>query len=144
MEVSSNQQLFLSIIELASRIDRRAGESLSNIKGISLAEYRLLRVLADAPDAQSSRVALADAVGLTASGVTRALIPLEKIGYVQTVRDERDARKALASLTEAGVELVRDASGVLNDFTADLSFTRDQENDMLNLLSHLAGVVRRP
>ena len=143
MEMSSNQQLLLSVVDLADRIDRRAGASLSNIKGISLAEYRLLRALADAPGAQSSRVALAEVVGLTASGVTRALAPLEKIGYVTTVRDERDARKALASLTAQGEELVSDASGVLNDYTADLSFTAEQENDMLNVLSYLAGVARR-
>lgn len=142
MEISRNQQLLLSVVDLADRIDRRTGAALSNIKGISLAEYRLLRALADAPDAQSSRVALADAVGLTASGVTRALTPLEKIGYVTTVRDERDARKALASLTAAGQELVSDASGVLNDYTQHLVVTEQQENDMLDLLSYLAGVAR--
>jgi len=142
MEVSSNQQLLLSVVDLADRIDRRAAAALSNIKGISLAEYRILRALADTPDAQASRVALAEAVGLTASGVTRALAPLEKIGYVETVRDARDARKALASLTPAGDELVRDASGVLNDFTQHLIFTERQESDMLDLLSYLAGVAR--
>ena len=143
MDTSSNQNLLLSVVDLADRIDRRASASLSNIKGISLAEYRLLRALADAPNAQASRVALADTVGLTASGVTRALGPLERIGYVETVRDERDARKALASLTAAGVELVDDACGVLNDFTAELTFTPAQEDDMVNLLSYLAGIARR-
>ena len=143
MDTSSNQKLLLSVVDLADRIDRRASAVLSNIKGISLAEYRLLRALADAPNAQASRVALADAVGLTASGVTRALGPLEKIGYVQTVRDERDARKALASLTAAGVELVDDACGVLNDFTAELNVNSQHVDDMVHLLSDLAGIARR-
>lgn len=143
MEPSSNQQFLLAVVALADRADRRASSSLSNIKGISLAEYRLLRALADAPNVQASRVALSESVGLTASGVTRALVPLEKIGYVQTIRDERDARKALASLTSAGVELVDDASGVLDDFTAGLSFTADKENVILDVLRDLAGVARR-
>lgn len=143
MEISRNQQLLLSVVGLADRIDRRASALLSNIKGISLAEYCILRALADAPDAKSSRVALAESVGLTASGVTRALAPLEKIGYVETHRDDRDARKALAALTAEGRELVDDACGVLNDFTDNLSFTDEQENDMVNVLSYLAGVARR-
>jgi DNA-binding MarR family transcriptional regulator len=143
METSDNQKLLLAVVDLVDRIDRRASATLSNIKGISLAEYRLLRALAEAPNAQASRVALAGMVGLTASGVTRALGPLEKIGYVTTVRDERDARKALASLTDAGTELVDDACGVLNDFTAELISTPDQQTDMVNLLSYWAGVARR-
>lgn len=143
MDPSINQALLLSVIELADRIDRRASAALSSIKGISLAEYRLLRALADAPNAQASRVSLAEAVGLTASGVTRALVPLEKIGYVETVRDERDARKALASLTVAGEELVADASGVLNDHTAGITMGSTQANEVLDLLANLAGGARR-
>ena len=142
MEMSRNQQLLLSVVSLADRIDRRSAASLSAIKGISLAEYRLLRSLADAPGSQLSRVALADAVGLTASGVTRALAPLEKIGYVATVRDARDARKALASLTAAGEELVADACGVLNDVTAHLIVSEAQEDAVLGALSDMAGVAR--
>ncbi len=142
MNPSPNQDLLLAVVDLADRADRRASAALSNIKGISLAEYRILRSLADSASSQASRVALADAVGLTPSGVTRALAPLEKIGYVVTIRDERDARKALASLTAAGVELVADASGVLNDLTVDYSFAAQQQADVLNLLSDLAGVAR--
>jgi DNA-binding MarR family transcriptional regulator len=57
-------------------------------------------------------------VGLTASGATRALQPLEKLGYVETIRNERDARLALATLTGPGEELVRDASDVVDDAMA--------------------------
>ena len=58
---------------------------------------------------------LAHAIGLTPSGVTRALRPLEKLGLISTAKSKRDARLALASLTPAGQELVEDASGVVND-----------------------------
>ena len=76
---------------------------------------RALRALADAPNAWASRVDLAHAVGLTPSGVTRALRPLEKLGLISTAKSKRDARLALASLTPAGQELVDDASAVVND-----------------------------
>ncbi|HMB61314.1 MAG TPA: MarR family winged helix-turn-helix transcriptional regulator, partial [Xanthomonadales bacterium] len=49
------------------------------------------------------------------SGVTRALRPMEKLGYVTTAKSKRDARLALASLTPHGQELVNDASSVLDD-----------------------------
>ena len=58
---------------------------------------------------------LAHAVGLTPSGVTRALRPMEKLGYVTTAKSKRDARLALASLTPPGQDLVNDASGVVDD-----------------------------
>lgn len=101
-----------------NRLERRLDSNLGSIRGVSLAEYRLLRALADAPNSQASRVDLAQMVGVTASGVTRALRPLEKLGVVSTVKSERDARLAIATLTSAGQELVRDASSVVNDTMA--------------------------
>lgn len=141
MESSENQELLLAVVDLADRIERRASAALSSIKGVSLAEYRLLRALTDTPNGQASRVDLADAIGLTASGVTRALAPLEKLGFVETVRDERDARKALASLTAAGEELVADASGVLDDHVAAIEVDSTRAGHTLAVLEMLAGRV---
>jgi DNA-binding MarR family transcriptional regulator len=50
------------------------------------------------------RVDLAQALGLSASGVTRGLIPLERIGLVVREPDPRDARVAYAALTPTGRE----------------------------------------
>ena len=110
-EISTEQSLALTFARAWNRLD----SSLSAIRGISLAEYRLLRALGDSPGAQASRVDLAEAVGLTPSGVTRALRPMEKLGIVSTVRSKRDARLAIAALTPAGRELLRDTSSVVDD-----------------------------
>jgi len=112
---SREQQLALAFAAAWNRLERRLTGQLGSIRGISLAEYRILRSLADAPTAQASRVELAQAVGLTPSGVTRALRPMEKLGMVSTLKSKRDARLAIAALTPAGRELVNDASGVVND-----------------------------
>lgn len=109
------QHLVLALAAAWNRMERKLDNSLAAIRGISLAEYRLLRALADAPHARASRVDLANAVGLTPSGVTRALRPLEKRGVVSTVKSERDARLALATLTDGGRELVDDASRLVDD-----------------------------
>ena len=114
-QMTRNQQLVLSFASAWLRLEKRLDSSLGAIRGVSLAEYRLLRALYDAPSAWASRVDLAHAVGLTPSGVTRALRPLEKLGLIATAKSKRDARLALASLTPAGLELVDDASGVVND-----------------------------
>lgn len=115
IQMTPQQTLALAFAAAWNRLERRLDSNLGAIRGISLAEYRLLRALADAPGAQASRVDLAHAVGLTPSGVTRALRPMEKLGVVSTVKSKRDARLAIAALTSAGRELVDDASGVVDD-----------------------------
>ncbi len=104
-----------------NRLERRLDASLGAIRGISFAEYRLLHALSAAPRGSASRVDLARTVGLTPSGVTRALRPLEKMHVVESVRSERDARLALATLTPAGREVVADAARVLDDVMRDVT-----------------------
>jgi DNA-binding MarR family transcriptional regulator len=113
--ISEEQALALSLATAWHRLERRLDHSLGSIRGISLAEYRLLRALGDAPGSRASRVDLAAATGVTPSGVTRALRPMEKLGIVSTVKSKRDARLAIAGLTPAGRELLDDAAAVVND-----------------------------
>ena len=115
IQTSSEQTLALAFAGAWNRLERRLDHSLGGIRGISLAEYRLLRALGDAPGSRASRVDLAEVVGLTPSGVTRALRPMEKLGIVSTVKSKRDARLAIAALTPAGRDLLEDASGVVDD-----------------------------
>ena len=114
-QITREQSLALAFASAWNRLERRLDSSLGAIRGISLAEYRLLQALGGAPNAQASRVDLAQAVGLTPSGVTRALRPMEKLGIVSSVKSKRDARLAIAALTPAGRELLSDASGVVDD-----------------------------
>ena len=55
------------------------------------------------------RVDLAQAIGRTASGVTRLLKPMEKTGLVARGSSERDARVRLVRLTDAGGGRLREA-----------------------------------
>lgn len=50
------------------------------------------------------RMILAKKIGLSASGVTRLLAPMEKIHLISTDETERDARVRLVKITEAGKE----------------------------------------
>ncbi len=79
-----------------------------DVHGLSFAEVRLLGALL-ASDAGRRPTDLAHDLHLTASGVTRALLPLEKRGIVERRRDEGDARSSLAALTPAGRTLIGEA-----------------------------------
>lgn len=131
-----------AVLDSAAKLTRRLDRSLSTIKGISFTEYQLLAALRDCPEASATRVDLADLVGLTPSGVTRALKPMEKLGMVVTHKDGRDARRSLATLTPAGVELVSDADGVVDDtldgLTAIDALRSSERERFLRLLADLA------
>jgi DNA-binding MarR family transcriptional regulator len=59
-----------------------------------------------APGTKLRRIDLAERLGLTASGVTRTLLPLEKLHLVLRQPDPRDARVGYAVLTESGQQLL--------------------------------------
>jgi DNA-binding MarR family transcriptional regulator len=137
-ERTGAREMALSLATAWGRLERRLDGALSAVRGISFAEYRLLCVLAEAPGGSVSRVDLAAAVGLTPSGVTRALRPLEKLGIVRTERSERDARLALAALTDAGRELFADATSAVDDAMAGvLRHVTRREPTVVDLLDEL-------
>src|SRR6056297_931161 len=86
-----HDELALQLLRTASVLTKRLDRSLSSIKGISFSEYQLLATLASRPGATATRIALAESVGLTPSGVTRALKPLERLGFVETGDPSRSA-----------------------------------------------------
>lgn len=132
--------LVITLLDAAATLTRRLDASLSTIKGITFSEYQLLSALRDRHAAAATRVDLATAVGLTPSGVTRALRPLEKLGFIETAKDARDARKSLAKLTAAGLELVQDADGVVQDTVDDLDALTSLDEDTR---AELAELMRR-
>ena len=101
----------LSLLLMASqtKLQKRLSGPLS-IHGIGLTEYLVLERLHQNDEGVMRRTDLAEQVGLTPSGITRLLNPMEKIGLVQKEPNPRDARVSLVSLTPAGREIYKDAS----------------------------------
>jgi DNA-binding MarR family transcriptional regulator len=87
-------------------LTRRLDNALSSLHGLSFADFMILYYLERAPGRKLRRVDLAERLGLTASGVTRSLLPLEKLGLVTRQPDLRDARVGYASLTDSGNQLL--------------------------------------
>ncbi|WP_204902998.1 MarR family winged helix-turn-helix transcriptional regulator [Microbulbifer mangrovi] len=122
---------------LAAKLARRAGNRLS-VHGISLTEYLVMDYLCGCPQ-EVSRIELAEYLGMSASGVTRLLLPMEKNGVVEKVQNPRDARQSLVRLTKTGKTLYKDATTsfthIADDLTSALSET--QKNKAIELLEKL-------
>lgn len=135
----SNTELIFALLRAASRIERRFDRVLSATKGVSFTEYHLLNVLHQQHNGSATRVDLANAVSLTPSAITRALKPLEKIGFVTTEKSDHDARRSIASLTSAGRELLEDANKIVLDEIALLELPAEGIDETLSVLRHLEG-----
>jgi len=87
--------------ELESRLEARFGLSLSGLE--------LLGRLAAAPGRRLGLSALAGATGLTLSRISRIVDAFEKRGLVERRTCPEDGRATNAWLTDAGLELAREA-----------------------------------
>jgi DNA-binding MarR family transcriptional regulator len=87
-------------------LTRLLDNALSSLHGPSFGDFITLYHLDRAPGTKLRRIDLAGRLGLTASGVTRTLLPLEKLHLVLRQPDPRDARLGYAVLTESGQQLL--------------------------------------
>ncbi|MBV1909337.1 MAG: MarR family transcriptional regulator [Kangiellaceae bacterium] len=139
MNIKTQQtELAFSLVKLNTRILKRLDSPLS-LHGINLSEFMVLRNLSQAPNQTTKRIELAESVGLTASGVTRLLLPMEKIGLVQKQKNPRDARVSLVRLTTAGQGILDDATNTFELSSANLfeSFGSAELSDLLGLINKL-------
>jgi DNA-binding MarR family transcriptional regulator len=113
--LSPRGKTLVSLWLASERISARVDHSLGAVHGIGYVEFMVLYQLARSPDARMRRVDLAYAIGRTASGVTRLLRPMEKIGLVSRDNSDRDARVSLVALTDAGLERLDDALTTMNE-----------------------------
>lgn len=138
-ELTPQLSLLLQSAALWSQLIKRADSQLS-VHGISFTEFSILHCLSQAPLQQLSRIELANGVGLSASGVTRLLMPLEKIHLVEKAQVARDARVSLVKLTAVGQQIYQDAQQTLTfcaeQFAAPL--TPRQQEQLTDLLGRLA------
>jgi len=110
MQQDSVGTTFLILNELlAARLSKRIGNHLS-VHGLSLAEYLVMHHLNSSPVKAMPRIELAEYIGMSASGVTRLLAPMEKNKIVEKEANPRDARQSLVKLSKTGQRLFREAS----------------------------------
>lgn len=135
---NSALDLVLQSALLWSTMVKKADQQLS-VHGISFSEFCILHRLFQAPQQRLSRIELANSVGLSASGITRLLQPMEKIQLVEKEQNARDARVSLVKLSDTGLQIYLDAnqscSAFASQFTSPL--TVRQQETLAELLARL-------
>jgi len=106
-KIDQSLRLLMNLSKVQSLMSRRF-DSLS-AHGISFSDFMILYLLNQAPGGKMRRVDLAEKIGLTSSGVTRMLVPMEKIGLIQRETSDRDARVSYAAITTTGSGILQDA-----------------------------------
>lgn len=116
------------------KIDQQLG-----VHGISFTEFLVMYHLKSAANETMRRIDLADSIGLSASGVTRLLMPMEKIGLVKKEANPRDARVSLVKLTKGGKKVFVNAAVSVAHAADDL--TKPLSGKQLTELTKLADVL---
>jgi len=117
-------------------LNKRIDGKLS-IHGLSFTEFTIMYQLAHNEAKALSRIRLADSIGLTASGVTRLLAPMEKNNIVLKQSNPRDARQSLVTLTPVGEQLLADALISFEEVASSIySLVSADEIAQLTLLLH--------
>jgi len=111
MEKTTQEMSFImNLWTINTIISKEADGKLGSIHGISFTEYMVLFHLQNSNTKSMRRVDLAQNLGLTASGVTRLVSPMEKIGLIQKEINKRDARVSLVKISPSGERVLNDAT----------------------------------
>lgn len=133
MQSTTPQAEFIMLqSSLSTRLTKRVESQLS-FHGISFTEYMILRFLNEAPKKTMRRIDLAESVGISASGVTRLLAPMEKRKLVEKEANARDARVSLVKLTKPGERVYKEATESF-EHSADFLTERLSGNQLSTLI----------
>lgn len=137
-QLAGSMELLFKLSQAFSQTNKKVDRALS-AHGISLSEFMVLHHLNYAQNQMMRRIELADAVNLSASGITRLLNPLEKIHLVEKEKNSRDARVSLVKLTFTGRDLYKYAflscKSAMDNCTSEVS--TKQLTAVLELLNKL-------
>ncbi|MEH6443814.1 MAG: MarR family winged helix-turn-helix transcriptional regulator [Oceanospirillaceae bacterium] len=109
-DIPQEMSFVINMWSINSIISKKLDASLGAVHGIGFTEYMILFHLNNSHNKSMRRIDLANNIGLTASGITRLVSPMEKIGLVMKERNLRDARVSLVKLTAAGEVIFGDAT----------------------------------
>jgi len=139
---SPSLEFCLRMTRAHATLTRRLDNALSGLHGLSFGDFMILYYLGRAPETKLRRIDLAERLGVTASAVTRNLLPLEKLGLVSRQHDPRDARVGYASLTAVGRRLLNDALVSVEPIAQEATqpVSADQIDAFSCLLGQLAGI----
>ncbi|MEF9477748.1 MarR family winged helix-turn-helix transcriptional regulator [Chryseobacterium sp. RRHN12] len=123
----SNELLFLINLNKLQSVIARRFDSLG-AHGLGLNDFVILYILSSYSQSKMRRIDLAEKTGLTASGVTRLLNPLEKTGLVERETNERDARVSYVVITANGKKIFEEAKQSAEHITKEILSTKKSKS----------------
>jgi DNA-binding MarR family transcriptional regulator len=98
--------IWAGFLQTHATLARELEADLRAAHGLPLTDFEILLWLVNGPCERMRMAALADAVLLSPSGLSRAVERLETRGLVQRIPCTEDRRGSYAALTESGIDLV--------------------------------------
>ena len=109
MKESIETMFIMLNTSLNSRLQKRIDGQLG-MHGLSFTEYLIMHHLNNGYNKTMRRIDLAECVGISPSGVTRVIAPMEKNRIVEKEANPRDARMSLVKLSATGERLYKESS----------------------------------
>ncbi|WET48829.1 MarR family transcriptional regulator [Chryseobacterium indologenes] len=132
----------MNVNKLQSVIARKF-DSLS-AHGLGFNDFVILYILNQSSESKMRRIDLAEKIGVTASGITRLLNPLEKTGLVARETNERDARVSYVVITATGKKIFEEAKITAEHATKDILVSKKNKSLSIaaGLLAELGGNIK--
>ncbi len=140
--ISDELILLINLNKVQSLLSRKY--DALNVHGLGFSDFMILYLLDKTPGQGMRRIDLAEKVGLTASGVTRLLNPLEKTGLVKRMANERDARVSYVVITTSGQKILEEAKVTAESITKEFLGSKKTKSMqvMSQLLFELGGNIQ--
>ncbi len=138
--ITPSLKLLMNLATVQAVMNRRFDGKLGSL---GLTEFLILFHLERAKEGKMRRIDLAESIGLTASGVTKLLAPMEKIGLVKREANAADARVSLVTLAPGGKSALENALENAEALaqSALAAATKDEIANASSLLGKLGGTV---
>jgi len=142
-ELPQNMAFIMNLWTINSIISKKIDACLGSIHGIGFTEFMVLFHLGNALNKSMRRIDLAKSIGLSASGITRLITPMEKIGLVQKEQNPRDARVSFVKLSSGGEKILKEATASLKSSSQQLLHDIEDKKltNILEVLKSLGGEV---
>lgn len=129
-----HSRLALLLVRLGDRVAVRGNEALEERLGLSGRDYTALAVIAE--DHPSSQQELARLMGKAPAMCVGMLDEMEEAGYVERVRDPKDRRRSVVSLTKQGEQKLAAADALAAEIEAQVieGLSPDERDRLLTLL----------
>ena len=141
LSISPTLSFFISLSRIETVLSRRLDAKLW---WLGWSDFLILYALSTADGQRMRRVDLADTIGLTASGITRLLLPMEKIGLVRREAHDGDARVSYVALSPGGEAKLMETITRAEEFCSDIihsaeSVEVERANNIISKMSKRIG-----